>query len=56
METQIYNDVILLSGLQNVIAIDYLMTSLEEGMMFFSDVLQNKIFSVRLGSLGFYAQ
>ena len=52
METQIYNDVILLSGLQNVIAIDYLMTSLEEGMMFFSDVLQNKIFSANLNGTG----
>ena len=52
METQVYNDVILLSGLQNVIAIDYLMTSLDEGMMFFTDALQNKIFSANLNGTG----
>ena len=53
MDTQIYNDVILLSGLRNAIAIDYLMTSSEEGMMFFTNQeFQSKILSAHLNGTG----
>ena len=52
MDTQIYNDVILLSGLHNAIGIDYLMTSAEEGMMFFTEEFQNKILSAHLNGTG----
>ena len=35
-----------------MIAIDYLMTSMEEGMMFFTEVFQDKIFSAHLNGTG----
>ena len=50
MEMQSYNDVILVSGLYNAIAIDYLLTGPEEGMMFWTDV--TKIYAANLNGTG----
>ena len=50
MEMQSYNDVVLVSGLYNAIAIDYLLTGPEEGMMFWTD--ETKIYAANLNGTG----
>ena len=49
-----YNDVSLVSGLNNTLAIDYRLTGIGEGQMIFSDKIMDTIFTANLDGTGTY--
>ena len=42
MDTEDYDDVILMSGLRNAVALDYLITGPDEGLIFWADDLARR--------------
>jgi hypothetical protein len=49
-----YNDVSLVSGLNNTLAIDYRLTALGEGQMIFTDKVMDTIFTANFDGSGMY--
>jgi hypothetical protein len=47
-----YNDVSLVSGLNNTLAIDYRLTALGEGQMIFTDKTMDTVFTANLDGSG----
>lgn len=52
METQVYNDVVLLSGFRNALAVDYMLTAPNDGLIFWADTVLQSIFVANLNGTG----
>ena len=47
-----YNDVTIVDGLSRVLVVDYLLTSSNDGLMFFGDINLDNIYSANLNGTG----